>query len=91
MRELMVHSGYEASAVNETFGSLRGFAATVRATLFDRYSDSDIDNDTPMTPRKSQGPLVPDWRRAERITPDLFRCFIPVACMFDSLRGLTHL
>src|SRR6266550_183253 len=30
----MVHSGYEASAVNDTFGSLRGFLATVRATLF---------------------------------------------------------
>jgi hypothetical protein len=25
----MVHSGYEASAVNDTFGSLRGFWATV--------------------------------------------------------------
>ncbi len=35
----MVHSGYEASAVNETFGSLRGFVDTVKATLFNRYSD----------------------------------------------------
>ena len=54
----MVHSGYEASAVNDTFGSLRGFAATVRATLFDNYSDPDVDDDTPMTPRRSSGPLV---------------------------------
>jgi len=30
----MVHSGYEASAVNDTFGSIGGFLATVRATLF---------------------------------------------------------
>ncbi|HYK89272.1 MAG TPA: adenosyl-hopene transferase HpnH [Acidobacteriota bacterium] len=30
----MVHSGYEASAVNDTFFSLRGFLATIRATLF---------------------------------------------------------
>ncbi len=30
----MVHSGYEASAVDDTFGSLRGFLATVRATVF---------------------------------------------------------
>src|SRR3954454_8435935 len=30
----MVHSGYEASAVNDTFGSVGGFLATVRATLF---------------------------------------------------------
>ncbi|MDB5295712.1 MAG: Radical domain protein [Phycisphaerales bacterium] len=30
----MVHSGYEASAVNDTFGSVKGFLATVRAVLF---------------------------------------------------------
>jgi hopanoid biosynthesis associated radical SAM protein HpnH len=36
----MVHSGYEASAVNETFGSLRGFMDTVKATLFNRYPDA---------------------------------------------------
>jgi hopanoid biosynthesis associated radical SAM protein HpnH len=30
----MVHSGYEASAVDDTFGSIRGFLATVRSTLF---------------------------------------------------------
>ena len=39
----MVHSGYEASAVNDTFGSLGGFLATVKATLFDRYNDPDVD------------------------------------------------
>jgi len=54
----MVHSGYEASAVSDTFGSVRGFAATVRATLFDKYSDPDVDDDTPMAPRRSSGPLV---------------------------------
>ena len=32
----MVHSGYEASAVRDTFGSLRGFRDTVRAALFSR-------------------------------------------------------
>lgn len=35
----MVHSGYEASAVNHTFGSLKGFFATVRATLFGSYKN----------------------------------------------------
>ena len=30
----MVHSGYEASAVDDTFGSLKGFLATIRSTLF---------------------------------------------------------
>jgi hopanoid biosynthesis associated radical SAM protein HpnH len=37
----MVHSGYEASAVNDTFGSWRGFLDTVRATLFGSYPDRD--------------------------------------------------
>lgn len=32
--DCMVHCGYEASAVDATFGSLGGFLATVRATLF---------------------------------------------------------
>jgi hopanoid biosynthesis associated radical SAM protein HpnH len=35
----MVHSGYEASAVDDGFGSLRGFAAMVKATLFTRHKD----------------------------------------------------
>ncbi len=35
----MVHSGYEASAVNDTFGSWRGFFATIRATFSTRYDD----------------------------------------------------
>jgi hopanoid biosynthesis associated radical SAM protein HpnH len=37
----MVHSGYEASAVNATFSSLGGFLATVKATLFTRYEDEE--------------------------------------------------
>jgi len=36
----MVHSGYEASAVDYTFSSLKGFVATVRATLSSRYEDA---------------------------------------------------
>jgi hopanoid biosynthesis associated radical SAM protein HpnH len=35
----MVHSGYEATAVNDTFGSLRGLLSTARATLFTRHKD----------------------------------------------------
>jgi hopanoid biosynthesis associated radical SAM protein HpnH len=35
----MVHSGYEASAVNETFNSIRGLLATAKATLFTRHKD----------------------------------------------------
>jgi hopanoid biosynthesis associated radical SAM protein HpnH len=35
----MVHSGYEASAVNDTFASWKGFLATVRGTLSSKYVD----------------------------------------------------
>jgi len=35
----MVHSGYEASAVNHTFSSLGGLLATAKATLFTRHKD----------------------------------------------------
>ena len=35
----MVHSGYEASAVNDTFSSLGGLLATAKATLFNRHKD----------------------------------------------------
>jgi hopanoid biosynthesis associated radical SAM protein HpnH len=37
----MVHSGYEASAVNATFSSLNGFLATVKATLSTSYKDEE--------------------------------------------------
>ncbi|MGC2108576.1 MAG: adenosyl-hopene transferase HpnH [Candidatus Korobacteraceae bacterium] len=37
----MVHSGYEASAVHDTFGSWKGFAATVRATFSTKYKDDE--------------------------------------------------
>ena len=35
----MVHSGYEASAMNDTFGSLAGLWNTVRAMAFNQYPD----------------------------------------------------
>jgi hopanoid biosynthesis associated radical SAM protein HpnH len=37
----MVHSGYEASAVHDTFGSLSGFWGTVRATFSSKYKDDE--------------------------------------------------
>jgi hypothetical protein len=33
-KDCMVHSGYEASAVEDTFGSIGGFVRTAIATLF---------------------------------------------------------
>jgi hopanoid biosynthesis associated radical SAM protein HpnH len=53
----MVHSGYEASAVNDTFGSLKGLLATARATIFNRYNDPDVDIDS-APPAPSHGKLV---------------------------------
>jgi hopanoid biosynthesis associated radical SAM protein HpnH len=35
----MVHSGYEASGVNYTFGSLKGLLETAKAIFFDTYAD----------------------------------------------------
>jgi hopanoid biosynthesis associated radical SAM protein HpnH len=56
----MVHSGYEASAVNHTFSSLRGFGATVRATLFHRYKDPYAQAllNEPVRPVHTYNPLV---------------------------------
>jgi hopanoid biosynthesis associated radical SAM protein HpnH len=56
----MVHSGYEASAVDYGFGSLRGFIALVRATLFDSYPDEGALRllDEPARPVHSYNPLV---------------------------------
>ena len=56
----MVHSGYEASSVNAGFGSLRGFLAMVRASLFNRYKDEEALKmlDEPARPVHSYNPLV---------------------------------
>jgi hopanoid biosynthesis associated radical SAM protein HpnH len=56
----MVHSGYEASAVHDTFNSLGGFLATVRATLFSRHRDSDAleDLNRPAKPVNEAAGLV---------------------------------
>ena len=51
----MLHSGYEASAVDYTF-SLRGVFATVRAMLFSQYRDRDALKQIEV--EKPQAPLV---------------------------------
>jgi hypothetical protein len=37
----MVHSGYEASGVNYTFGSVKGLLQTAKAIFFSSYKDDD--------------------------------------------------
>jgi hopanoid biosynthesis associated radical SAM protein HpnH len=54
----MVHSGYEASAVNHTFGSLAGLLATAKATFFHAYRDPEVDIDNKPRPPKSAPTLV---------------------------------
>jgi hopanoid biosynthesis associated radical SAM protein HpnH len=56
----MVHSGYEASAVDHTFSGLRGLWATVKAELSTKYNDSDALTmlNEPVKPVHSYNPLV---------------------------------
>jgi hypothetical protein len=55
----MVHCGYEPSSVDDTFGSLRGFADTVKAT-FSLYPDKSAlaELDREIRPVYSYNPLV---------------------------------
>jgi hopanoid biosynthesis associated radical SAM protein HpnH len=55
----MVHCGYEPSSVDDTFGSLRGFAETVKAT-FSLYPDQDAlrELDREVRPVHSYNPLI---------------------------------
>src|SRR5208337_3978321 len=66
----MVHCGYEPSSVDDTFGSLRGFADTVKAT-FSLYPDKDAltDLDRETRPVHSYNPLVQIQANAAATTP----------------------
>ena len=56
----MVHSGYEATSVNDIFGSIRGIFAAAKATMFSGYRDAGamklLQEDT--APVHSKNPLV---------------------------------
>jgi len=56
----MVHSGYEASAVDYTFSGLRGLWASIKAELSTKYDDADALAmlNEPVTPVHSYNPLV---------------------------------
>jgi hopanoid biosynthesis associated radical SAM protein HpnH len=56
----MVHSGYEASAVDSTFHSWKGFLSTIRATLFARYANDGALRrlNEPVRPVHAFNPLV---------------------------------
>jgi hopanoid biosynthesis associated radical SAM protein HpnH len=56
----MVHSGYEASGVDYTFGSLKGLLAAAKATLFTKNEDDEAFHmlNEPVRPVHSYNPLV---------------------------------
>lgn len=64
-QDCMVHCGYEPTAVAETFGSLRGFAATARLALFGSRSTGELPlpEDDP-----SSGPSIPGPHRGRSLT-----------------------
>jgi len=56
----MVHSGYEASAVDHTFSGLSGVWATIKATFAGEHHDADALQllNEPARPVHSYNPLV---------------------------------
>jgi len=56
----MVHSGYEASAVDHTFSGIRGLFATIKATFSGNYADPDALDllNEPTKPVHSYNPLI---------------------------------
>jgi len=56
----MVHSGYEASGVDHTFGSFEGLLAAAKATLFTKHADPEalLLLKEPVNPVHSYNPLV---------------------------------
>ena len=65
----MVHSGYEATAVDYTFNSLRGLWATAKATLSSAYADPDARAmlNEPAKPVHSYNPLVQIDAKANKL------------------------
>jgi len=60
----MVHSGYEASAVDHTFSSLGGIWASARAALFKKYKKSESDL---LDPEPAPAKIVPLTIRGHRL------------------------
>ena len=54
----MVHSGYEATAVNHTFSSFGGILATVKAMVFNAYANPSAKRGLEEEARKPHGPAL---------------------------------
>jgi hopanoid biosynthesis associated radical SAM protein HpnH len=57
-QQCMVHSGYEASSVDHTFGSIRGLWGAAKATIFGRYKDPQAEQMLAEEAKRPHGPLV---------------------------------
>ncbi|MGD9693820.1 MAG: adenosyl-hopene transferase HpnH [Phycisphaerales bacterium] len=57
-QQCMVHSGYEASAVDHTFTSFGGMWGTVKAMVFNRYANPGAAKRLKEEARKPHGPLA---------------------------------
>ena len=57
-QQCMVHSGYEASAVNHTFSSFGGFLGNVKAVLFSKYANPNAAKRLEEEKGKPHGPLA---------------------------------
>ncbi|MBC7771001.1 MAG: adenosyl-hopene transferase HpnH [Pyrinomonadaceae bacterium] len=57
-QQCMVHCGYETSANDYTFGSVRGMFATAKAMLLSKYKDPQAAADLANEAKKPHGPLV---------------------------------
>jgi hopanoid biosynthesis associated radical SAM protein HpnH len=72
-RDCMVHSGFEASAVDEAFSSLAGMVAVARAALFGPCSSSPRDDVTPSLRPASGAPVAASRGFASEATPEALR------------------
>ena len=57
--DCMVHSGFEAAAVDATFGSVRGLLKTAKLTLLGPDGVNADDDDDPPAPARDRRPRVP--------------------------------
>jgi len=71
--DCMVHSGFEASAVDEAFSSLAGMAALARATLFGPRSSPPRKDVTATLRPASDAPAAASRGFASKVTPEALR------------------
>lgn len=66
--DCMVHSGHEPTAVDQTFGTLKGFLTTARVTMFGLKKVADDPPKTPPSERPPGGFIPPPHGRLVQLT-----------------------